>query len=114
MIYTIPVIPPSNNRYLGRENQWDYRKEKKIWQDLVAMCCHPRPEKPVEHAQVILTYFFPDKRRRDPDNYSGKMVLDGLVRAGILVDDSFSHIDLLLRGAHDRKNPRLEIQIKEM
>ena len=49
--------------------------------------------------------------RRDPDNYSGKFILDGLVKAGIIADDSFSNIDLRLCGKVDKKNPRTEIEI---
>lgn len=50
---------------------------------------------------MTLHYFFKDNRRRDPDNYSGKFILDGLVRAGILQDDSFAVIDLELKADKD-------------
>ena len=60
-----------------------------------------------------LTYYFPTKGRRDPDNYSGKMILDGLTAAGIIADDSFGNITLELRGEYDRENPRTEIEIEE-
>lgn len=29
MKYIIPEVPPSNNRYIGRENRWEYQAEKK-------------------------------------------------------------------------------------
>ena len=60
---------------------------------------------------VRITYYLPDRRRRDPDNYSGKMLLDGLVSARILRDDCFSCIRLELRGACDPENPRTEIEL---
>lgn len=41
------------------------------------------------------------------------MILDGLTAAGIIVDDSFGHITLELRGEYDRENPRTEIEIEE-
>ena len=75
--------------------------------------CNPKPSQPLRNAVVTLTYYFKDKRRRDPDNYSGKMILDGLVRAGILKDDSFSNIDLVLCGDYDKDSPRTEIKILE-
>ncbi len=31
MIYKIPEIPPSNNRFIGRTNRWEYQKHKKYW-----------------------------------------------------------------------------------
>lgn len=94
--YTIPFVPPSNNRYIGRQNVWEYRETKKRWELLIKLYCRP-PKEPLESAAVTLAYCFGDRRRRDPDNYSGKMILDGLVRAGIIRDDSFGHIDLTLR-----------------
>ena len=66
---------------------------------------------PVKKAEVKIIYYFATKHRRDPDNYSGKFILDGLVNAGILEDDSFGNVELVLRGRVDRKNPRTEIEI---
>ena len=114
MTYTIPEIPPSNNRFIGRTNYREYQNTKKKWADMIALFCRPKPKQPVIHAAVTLTYYFADRRRRDPDNYSGKMVLDGLTKSGIIADDSFDHIDLVLRGRYDSKNPRVEIEIREV
>lgn len=113
MVYTIPEIPPSNNRYIGRDVRWRYQAEKRRWAGLIALYCHPRPQKPVGRAVVTIRYYFPDWRRRDPDNYSGKMLLDGLVRCGVLEDDSFSCVSLRLEARKDKENPRTEIEIEE-
>lgn len=102
--YTIPNIPPSNNKFIGRDNRWEYQKIKKQWAQIIALCCRPKPAFPLERAIVTLEYHFKDKRRRDPDNYSGKMILDGLVAAGIIADDSFKCIDLRLKAAFDKKD----------
>lgn len=111
--YTIDAIPPSNNRFSGRKNVWEYREEKKNWERLVGLKCRPRPSQPLEHAEVKLTYYFRTRGRRDPDNYSGKFILDGLVKSGIISDDSFGHIELRLCGDYDKNNPRTEIEITE-
>lgn len=111
--YIISAIPPSNNRYIGRDKRWEYREVKKQWETLARAVCKPLPEKPIEKAVVTLHYFFKDKRRRDPDNYSGKMILDGLVKAGVIVDDSFGNIELVLSAGVDKEKPRVEITIKE-
>ena len=111
--YSIPLIPESMNRYAGRENCWEYRNAKKGWADLVILLCRPRPSAPIQHSTVRLTYYFPTRARHDPDNYAGKMILDGLVAAGILEDDSFHCITLELAGKHDKHNPRTEIEIEE-
>lgn len=73
-----------------------------------------RPPKPLERAIVNITYYFKDKRRRDPDNYSGKMLLDPLVKEGILIDDSFDVVTLVLDGKVDKQNPRTEIEIRSV
>lgn len=114
MHITIDKIPPSLNKFAGRENGWEYRNAKKAWKELVhMMCLAQRPQQPYAFALVRLEYFFPDRRRRDPDNYAGKMVLDGLTAAGVIVDDDFSHINLTLHGRVDRDRPRLEIYVTE-
>lgn len=110
--YDIPDIPPSNNKYIGRNVPWEYQKVKKQWAALINLKCRPKPPKPLEKAVVRLIYHFPDNRRRDPDNYSGKMILDGLVQAGIIADDSFFCIDLQLSAVYDNGG-RTEIIIEE-
>lgn len=113
MTYTIPQIPPSLNKFAGRENTWEYRKIKQEWKDIVAAYCRPKPINPIAKCVVTITYYFPDRRRHDPDNYAGKQLLDGLVTNGIIADDSFNCIDLILRGDYDKRNPRTEIQITQ-
>ena len=112
--YTIPAGPPSNNEYIGRNNRWRYQEIKKRWALLVAAYCHPRPPAPLERSKVLVTYYFPDKRRRDPDNYAPKMILDGMVRCGIILDDSFRNIDLSLCAEFGSKGAKTEIIVEEI
>jgi Holliday junction resolvase RusA-like endonuclease len=110
--YRIPEIPPSNNKFIGRNARWEYQAEKKRWAQMVQFLCCPKPLKPISKSIVRLTYHFENNIRRDPDNYSGKMILDGLVRAGILADDSFNCIELQLAAVYD-KSGYTEIFIEE-
>lgn len=116
MKIVIPDVPPSLNRFVGRENTWAYRAEKQRWTGLVkAFARRERartnaPQTP-RAAHVQIAYFFPDKRRRDPDNYCGKLLLDGLTQAGVIADDDFAHIALTVRGYVDAKMPRTEITV---
>ena len=113
MRFLITEIPPSNNRYAGRLNCWEYRSEKQRWKLLVRQAVGRKiPPEPLSRATVTLIYHFKDKRRRDPDNYSGKMILDGLTAARIIKDDSFSCIDLQLRAVYD-KGGYTEIIVEE-
>lgn len=113
MKYIIDQIPPSNNKFKGRQNHWEYRDLKKQWEMLVFCKCRPVPITPFENVLVKITYFFPTRIRHDPDNYNGVFILDGLVKAGVLKDDSFECITLLLDGKHDKARPRTEIEITD-
>jgi crossover junction endodeoxyribonuclease RusA len=112
--YEIPFVPPSNNKYIGRNNRWGYAGDKKNWESLVYVYCREKPEEPIVMSEVKLTYYFKTKIKHDPDNYSGKFILDGLVKAGIIKDDSFNNIELILIGKHDKDNPRTEIVVEEV
>lgn len=108
-------IPPSNNNYLGNSHNFNiYRREKEHWQWLIKAAIKEKPDKPFKKARVHITYFFKTKNRRDPDNYAGKMILDPLVKEGILTDDSFANVQLVLSGMHDKNNPRTEIEVTEL
>ena len=99
-------IPPSNNKFMGKSARgfhFTYQKKKQEWEWLVKSAVGKKPRKPIEKARVKITYYFPTRHRRDPYNYSGKFLLDGLVSAGVLEDDSFSNIELILKGKYDKK-----------
>lgn len=107
-------VPPSNNRFNGRGNLWAYREAKQHWTQKVYMLClasPQRPAKPFQRALVRIDYYFPNRRRRDEDNYSGKLFLDGLTKAGVIADDSFWVISRSIHAHVDRKQPRTEIVV---
>lgn len=110
--YIIPEIPPSLNKFLGRENSWEYRNTKAEWLKKVNLCCVPKPKEPLEKAVVTLFFHFKDKRRRDLDNYL-KFVLDGLTASGIIRDDNFETVELRLKGIADKKGIT-EIFVEEL
>lgn len=114
---TVPGVPPSLNRFAGRKNEWEYRATKRKWTD--AVCWEVKrsgaaiPE-PYPLAKVTITYYFPTAGRHDADNYAGKFLLDGLTRAGVIVDDDLKHIRTEIRGDVDRKDPRTVIEVIEV
>ena len=112
--YTIPFIPPSNNKFKGRQNAWEYRALKKEWSQIVGIYCKSIPSTPIAKSNLTITYYFKTKSRHDPDNYNGVFILDGLVAKGIIQDDNFNCINLILKGAWDKSNPRTEIVIEEV
>lgn len=117
MTITIKGVPPSLNRYLGKENGAAYREAKAQWTRAVfftVRASKERPAQPFQKADVHILYYFPDRRRRDPDNYCGKLLLDGLVKARAIADDSMQHIRLHIAGDCDSRNPRTVITITEV
>ena len=115
---SIPQIPPSNNQYMGNSHHYrpyQIAKQEWLWMVRAALLRAKRkPPKPFAHANVTIRYFFGDRRRHDPDNYSGKFILDALVHEGVLADDSFFCINLRLLADIDKQNPRTEIYIEEV
>ena len=115
MKITVNDIPPSNNEYMGNSHNFnEYRGQKVRWHWLIkaALCKAEKPKKPLEKALVKISYFFKNNIRRDPDNYSGKMILDPLVKEKVLKDDNFDVVTLQVgKGGVDKLNPRTEIEI---
>ena len=113
MILTIKAIPPTINKYIGRTNRWEYQKDKKEFQNIARlMTLKDRPNKPFEKCNITITYYFNDKRRRDPSNFD-KFVLDFLVESGFITDDNYFVIkEFTTKAEVDKNNPRTEIEIK--
>ena len=57
-----------------------------------------RPDTPMERAHITITWRAKDKRTRDSDNLFAAMKgsIDGLVKAGVLVDDSAKYLSYTL------------------
>lgn len=114
IVIIVKDIPPSNNKFMGRENRWNYQKYKKEWSELIQSGMMVIPERPIKKAKVHIHYTFPTRTRRDPDNYSGKMILDPLVSFGIIQDDSFNNIDLILSAGYEKGIKETKIEITEV
>lgn len=120
MMITLKGTPPSLNKFAGRLNTWDYRSEKEHWTAAVYIAAQNEMrrsgarKKPPELARVEISYYFPDRKRRDPDNYAGKFLLDGLTKAGAIMDDDFRHIQLSVEGHCDKDRPRTIIKVTEI
>lgn len=86
-------FPPTLNEL----NNMHFRvraKQKEYWESMMQRSCLEQMIKPIKKVSITLEFYFPDKRRRDPDNYgfAAKFIADGLVKAGILTDDSFDEV----------------------
>ncbi len=114
MKINVPGVPPSLNEFVGRENCWEYRSQKRKWTAAVQWAikaAKDKPEKTYPFAFVTITYFFPNRNRHDADNYAGKFLLDGLTRGGLIIDDDLKHIAVTIQGDYDKEHPRTEIKV---
>lgn len=105
---SIPEIHPSINTWKA----WHYHKynlEKKRWAEMIYYIC--LGAKLVEgEVHVTVKYFFKDKRKRDIDNYSPKLIMDGLVGAKIIEDDNSNVVRRIsVEMDYDKDNPRTEV-----
>ena len=108
----MPGVPPSLNAW----SRWHWGKRKayldRLAASVAALACAARVPR-FERAVVEVTYYFPDRRRRDKDNYSGKFLLDALCRAGVLADDC-ARLTRLPEPVFslDRGFPRTEVVVR--
>src|SRR5690348_10095518 len=92
-VIRVNEFPPTLNE-LNNMHFMVRAKLKEKWETIVSKACEAHDTQPMGMVSITLEFCFGDKRRRDPDNYafSAKFLFDGLVKAGILTDDSFKEI----------------------
>lgn len=113
MKITLNFIPPSINYYIGRDNRYQYQKDKKRIHQAVKMSTIGINPK-YKLCKMKITYYFEDRKRRDTLNYD-KMIMDGLVEANIIEDDNYDVVkEITIIGSYDKDNPRVEIDIEEL
>lgn len=116
LFLSLEKLPKSLNRKL-RSNRWTNHRENKSWDAYIRFHCSDlKPKKPLERAQVTMVRH--SHRMLDFDGLVGslKPVMDALVDAGILIDDSWKvtgrwNVDQRFRPKKD--GPLLEVLIVE-
>ncbi len=110
---------PSLNKVIeaAKQHHGAYATLKKHLTMSVAIQARAAKLKPVEGKVEIRFRWLEENRRRDPDNvrHGAKYILDGLVEAGVLQDDSQKYIAGLSDTFKvDKSNPRVEVEILTM
>lgn len=85
--------PSLNKSYAGRH--WSKRKEEAdLIHELVIVEIRKARFKPLSEfpVDIKVTAYYKQKRRRDSCNVSSKEIIDGIVMAGILPDDSTKYL----------------------
>jgi Holliday junction resolvase RusA-like endonuclease len=97
----------------GKGKYQPYAQMKEKYTNMVAWVAARMPK--FNKIDVAITWVEPNMRR-DPDNITAaqKFILDGLVRAGIIKDDSQKYVNSIIhRFKVDKRNPRVEVVLEE-
>ena len=92
--FQINELPPTINA-IGRKHWAVLAKNARRWKDLIASAVRQcRPSSPLKNARLKLTRHSSVEPDFDGICSSFKHPIDGLVEAGVLVDDRFSNIGM--------------------
>ena len=71
-----------------------YAKEKKEWEERVALVCKAHGIKRIEGRVYFDFIWYEKNKRRDPDNIAAgkKFILDAFVKVGVLPDDNWKWV----------------------
>lgn len=62
---TLPFIPPTINKYIGRSNIFEYQNDKKKVHNAVKLLTIGKNYN-INKCKMCIIYYFKDKRRHDP------------------------------------------------
>lgn len=113
--FTIHGRLPGMNEIIdaAKSHYGQYSKMKKTNTEAVAWMAKRVP--PMDKVRLVITWYEPDAKR-DIDNVASgvKFILDGLVMAGRLPNDTRKHVKgIEHRFEVDRKNPRIEVELQQ-
>ncbi|GAA1807136.1 hypothetical protein [Nesterenkonia flava] len=86
-----------------RDHPHERARKTKLWRTLGFKAARQASVRPLEGARIEVWYRYPDNRRREVSNLQNlsKALVDGIVDAGVLPDDS----DLHVIGPDNRRDP---------
>ena len=100
MRIVLPDLPPREANPNSHSHHYTINKVRaKQHEEMIADVLEQgRPDTPMERAHITITWRAKDKRTRDADNLFAAMKgsIDGLVKAGVLVDDSAKYLSYSL------------------
>lgn len=110
-------MPSRNEAEQKARTHWAVgAKLKKQYTEIVMLECKRQKLQPVTQRAVLSITFYEQDKRRDSDNViSGlKYILDGMIQAGVLKNDTRKHVELQINPIEvDRSNPRIEVVIEQ-
>ena len=111
-------LPDLNQIISASKDHWgSYSSLKKANTQIVAYCTKQATKRKYKKIDLDITWYCKDKRK-DKDNIMAgglKMILDGLVVAGVIQNDGWAHIGSINNHFEvDKNNPRVEVKITEV
>ena len=120
MRIVIPGLPPRDASPNARVHYMKLANVKRNQRDLMIasvleMPSMDRPNEPLDKAHLTITFRASDKRRRDIDNLlsASKAYVDGLVAAGVIIDDSSDNLSFSLYYEKDKEHAATIFDIEE-
>ncbi len=112
----LPLPPKELSPNAGKK--WNVHMINRITQkaqsDTIALVREQIPRgRPLEQATVTVTFVVPDRRNYDKDNLiaASKPFLDGIVKAGVIVDDNWKVIDLEYKIEYQQRVRKTIIEV---
>ena len=121
----LPVTITQENGYIKitiksvlphEKNLITYRTLKTVWcksivPNLRKFC--KKHNLAYEKTTIKIVAYLPYNYIWDVDNCAYSMIIDAVRRAGIVRDDSYKNVQVILTSAVDKENPRTEVYIQE-
>lgn len=105
-------IHPSMNKWI-KLPAFSQDNLKKAWGEYAEWLVeyHGYKNLMIEKCSCRIEIYKPTKRRFDLDNHGClKFFNDGLVKAGLIIDDDVNHLNpVTIYGGYDKENPRMEV-----
>jgi len=116
MKFEIPGRLPGLNEIIdaAKDHFGAYARMKDEHTTMVAWLAKKLPR--YKRVNITITWYEPNGKR-DPDNIMAgqKFILDGLVMAGVIPNDTRKHINSIKHIPEiDRVNPRVEVELEEV
>ena len=107
-----PIHPSINEWMILKRPMMNALKQK--WKDFIIWYIDQQgyTNLHIDKCEMTVRTYYSTNRRHDVDNTVPKFIIDGLVLAGLVVDDDSKHIKKLTLECYvDSDNPRTEITI---
>lgn len=116
LTFTINVLPITLNEALSKS--WRKRHTSfELIHNLVHLKSRDKkPLEPIKKAHISLTRYSSGTLDRDNMFFTFKPVIDGLVMAGVIIDDGFDQVKELtpIQIKSKRKEARIEVLVQEL